>query len=217
MPSSTNSAPAAALDAVVTRYHRLERTASGATGLFVGLAAAGLVLLLPLWQGVLAAGSVWAGFRVPVFTTGGHARLRTPLSPQTIQQSFAGPRPPVLPLQWGIADEITPLERGAQYDLSYLFGLRSITMETTLTETPAAATDFELRVTAGDAPWGTYGVTLIEDADATVIEITVESDRRFGLRGLPSWLIAQRYYDPALTAQGYTVVSRERSLSLRRG
>ncbi|ERH06233.1 MAG: hypothetical protein J07HN4v3_01844 [Halonotius sp. J07HN4] len=217
MPSSPDSEPAAALDAVVTRYHRLERTASGGTALVVGLTAAGLILLLPLWQGILAAGVVFAGFRVPLFTTGGHARLRTSLSPTAIEQSFAGPRPPVLWLQWGIADEITPLERGARYEISYLFGLRSITMETTLTETPAAATDFELQVTAGDAPWGTYGVTLIQEADGTVIEIDVESDRRFALRGLPSWLIAQRYYDPTLAAQGYTVVSRERSLSLRRG
>ena len=224
MPSTSDADDSSSeLDAVVTRYHRLERAASGVTALLVGLAAAGVILSLPLWQGVLAAMIVLAAFRVPLFTTGGTARLRTGATPAAVRDAFAGSRPPVLALQWGIADSVTTAETGASFEISYLLGLRSITMATTIeessstsnTEPSAAATEFTLRVTAGDSPWGSYDVTLTEQDGDTLVEIDVRSDRRFGLRGLPSWLVAQRYYDTALDAQGYTVLDRERSLSLR--
>lgn len=204
------------LDVVVTRYRRIERAASWVTALLVGLVAAELIFSMPLWQGLLGAVAVLAVFRVPLFTTGGTARLRTTATPTAVREAFGGPQPPVLTLQWAIADDVTVTETGATYEVSYLLGLRSITMTTTLAETPASATDFELRVTVGDKPWGTYGVTLTEADGETLVEIDVRSDRRFGLRGLPSWLIAQRYYDAALAAQGYTVLNRDRSLSLRR-
>ena len=217
MPSMNDSGDATkTLDTVVTRYRRAERAASWATALFAGLVAAGLILFLPLWQGLLGAVAVLAVFRVPLFTTGGTARLRTTATPTAVRDAFSGSQPPVLILQWAIAEERTATTDGATFELSYLLGLRSITMSTTVAETPAAETDFELRVTAGDKPWGTYGVTLTDEADETLIEIDVRSDRRFGLRGLPSWLIAQRYYDAALAAHGYTVCARDRSLSLRR-
>jgi len=216
MPSLSDGEPPASLDAVVTRYRRAERAASWATALFVGLVAAGLIFSLSLWQGLLGAVVVLAIFRVPLFTTGGTARLRTTATPTAVREAFSGSQPPVLALQWAIADTRTTTADGATFDLSYLLGLRSITMSTTVAETPAANSDFELRVTAGDKPWGTYRVTLTDEVDATRIEIDVRSDRRFGLRGLPSWLIAQRYYDAALAAHGYTVCARDRSLSLRR-
>lgn len=231
MPSTSDADDSSAeLDAVVTRYHRLERAASGVAGLCVGAVAAGLILALPLWQGVLAAVIVLAVFRVPLFTTGGTARFRTTATPAAVRDEFAGPRPPVLALQWGIADSVTPTEPGATYELSYLLGLRSITMTTTIEEPPSTAgeassatrenpssapTEFTLRATAGGSPWGSYDVTVTEQDGDTLVEIDVRSDRRFGLRGLPSWLVAQRYYDAALDAQGYTVLDRQRSLSLR--
>ena len=217
MPSMSDSDDATEkFDTVVTRYRRVERAASWATALFVGLVAAELIFSLPLWQGLLGAVAVLAVFRVPLFTTGGTARLWTTATPTAVREAFSGAHPPVLVMQWAVAEERTTTADGATFELSYLFGLRSITMSTTVAETPAAETDFELRVTAGDKPWGTYGVTLTDEADETLIEIDVRSDRRFGLRGLPSWLVAQRYYDAALTAQGYTVCTRDRSLSLRR-
>ena len=232
MPSTSDAADIpSGLDAIITRYHRLERAASGATALLVGGGAAGLILALPLWQGVLAAALVLAAFRIPLFTTGGDARLRTAATPAAVRDAFAGPRPPVLALQWGIADSVTATETGAAYDLSYLLGLRSITMTTTIEESSstaaeesssmadrepsAVATEFTLRVTAGGSPWGSYDVTVTEADGDTLVAIDVQSDRRFGLRGLPSWLVAQRYYDAALDAQGYTVLDRQRSLSLR--
>ncbi|TQQ81538.1 hypothetical protein [Halonotius roseus] len=232
MPSTSDAADSSSeLDAIVTRYHRLERAASGVTALLVGLAAVGLILALPLWQGVLAAVTVLGAFRIPLFTTGGTARLRTGATPATVRDAFVGPRPPVLALQWGIADSVTTAETGGSFELSYLLGLRSITMATTIeessstagekpsstasTESSSTATEFTLRVTAGDSPWGSYDVTLTEQDGNTLVEIDVRSDRRFGLRGLPAWLVAQQYYDAALDAQGYTVLDRERSLSLR--
>ena len=120
----------------------------------------------------------------------------------------------MLAFQWGIANEVTATEHGGRYARSSLCGLRSVTMTTTVDDAATTA-DITLRVTAGDSPWSTYHVTLTDHGDTTVVEIDVRSDRRFGLRGLPAWLVAQRYYDAALEAQGYTVISRERSLSFR--
>lgn len=215
MPSTSDGAGVdPALNDVITRYHRVERAVSGATALLAGGIGAGLILLLPLWQGVLGAVAVLAGLRLPVVTTAGSARLETTASPATVRAAVTGPRPPMLAFQWGIANEVTATEHGGRYARSSLCGLRSVTMTTTVDDAATTA-DITLRVTAGDSPWSTYHVTLTDHGDTTVVEIDVRSDRRFGLRGLPAWLVAQRYYDAALEAQGYTVISRERSLSFR--
>lgn len=212
---SNDTDTSASFDSVVARYRRIERAVSWGAAILIGLLAAGLLFSLPLWQGLLAAAVVVVAFRVPLFTTAGAARLRTEASPAAVRDTFAGPQPPVLALQWAVADEVTATETGANYEISYLFGLRSITMSTTVTASSATSADFNLQVTAGDKPWGTYAVTLTEQDGATLAAIEVQSDRRFGLRALPAWLVSQRYYDAALSAQGYTVVTRERSLSLR--
>ena len=71
-----------------------------------------------------------------------------------------------------------------------------------------------LTVTANDKPGATYTIALREHDDETLVDIAWTSDRRSGLRRLPQWLIADRYYPAALTAQGYRVLNRDVTLSL---
>jgi hypothetical protein len=53
----------------------------------------------------------------------------------------------------------------------------------------------EIVVTAGGRPWATYVVSIDERGGETVVDVALASDRRFGLRRLPQWLLARRYRD----------------------
>jgi hypothetical protein len=64
-------------------------------------------------------------------------------------------------------------------------------------------------ITMGGQPWATYTATSTADADGTVVEVEYDSNRRFGLRRVPQQILAHRYRDDALNAQGYVVVERE--------
>ena len=221
MPADRNAVdvPQEAVE-VVSRYHRLERIASGA----LALSAAGLVvaavLWLPLVQALAAAIAVLATLRVPVFRSHGSARLGTDADPEAVHDDFAGPTPPVLATQWSVADEVRQTAEGAVYEVSYLFGLRSTSLTVDVRAPSSAdanldvADDFELVVTASGRPWATYAVSVDERDGRTAIEVAFASDRRYGLRRLPQWLLAQRYRDDVLAAQGYTVVERDVGLSL---
>jgi len=134
--------------------------------------------------------------------------------PEAVRADFESATPPMLAFQWGVADDVRSMADGAMYDLSYLFGLRSVTMvlETRLNVEDA---DYRLVVTTGSNSWGTYDVTITaSDSDETVVDVEWVSNRRFGLNRLPQWLIAERYCAAAFTAQGYTVVDRDTSLSV---
>jgi len=224
MPSTTDGRrpPDPDAAAVASRYRRLERPLSGAVALLVGVAAAVAMLSLPLLPGLGVAAAVILAARVPLFTSRGHTRLATDASPGAVREDFAGPTPPPLAFQWGIADAIRETAPGSTYEFSYLFGLRSTTMAV---ETHRDGNgDVRLVVTAGGRPWATYEVGLVdgggsEGADeieggGTTVDVTWASDRRFGLNRLPQWVVAERYRADALAAQGYTVVDREATLSL---
>ena len=60
-----------------------------------------------------------------------------------------------------------------------------------------------------DNPRATYTATVRDAADHTIVDVEFTSTRRFGLRRVPQRLLAERYRDAALVAQGYTVVARE--------
>ena len=75
--------------------------------------------------------------------------------------------------------------------------------------------DFELTVTANGKAWGTYLVSIDERERKTAIDVEYESARKFGLRRLPQWLVAERYRDEALAVQGYTITERDFNLSVR--
>jgi hypothetical protein len=86
------------VDAIVVadRYRRLERLLSGAVAVFVGVAVAAAVLLLPLLPGLGVAALVVLAVRVPLFTTRGTARLTTDADPDAVRGDFDGPTPPLL-------------------------------------------------------------------------------------------------------------------------
>ena len=120
--------------------------------------------------------------------------------------------------QWGIADDVDWDGDNATYDFSYLFGLRSANMTVDIAsgEKSDDGRDplIELRIRAEGKPWATYQVSIDEQDRITRITVEWTSDRRFGLRGLPQRLIAERYHADALSAQGYTTIERRRDSSI---
>jgi hypothetical protein len=200
--------PAAVAD-LAARYRRVERPLSGGLALLVGLLGAGALVVLPLGQGVVVAAVVLVAARAPVLRRTGRLVLATDIPPEAVEIDLRSATPPVLPFQWGVADSVRRTADGGRYEFVYLFGLRSVTMETAVADTDER---LELTVTGADRPWATYTVTTREDGDRTLVEVELASDRRFGLRRVPQWLVAERYREAALEAQGYSVVEREGSV-----
>jgi hypothetical protein len=220
MPSTTaNDRPADAI-AVAQQYYRRSRPLTYLFALtVVGIVVVGIGLL-PFLQWVGLTLVVVTAVRLPVFTTSGTVQLETTKTPATVREEFTGPFPPVLTFQWGLTDAVEATDSGGQYEISYLFGLRSVTMSTECHATPDAEdTDLELVVTANGSPWARYYISIHDDPESTpngrtVVDIDVEADRRFGLRRLPQWLVANRYRDAALDAQEYTVRERQNNISV---
>jgi hypothetical protein len=201
--------------AVARRYHRVERAVSGAVALGIGLAGAAAFLLLPPLWALVPIVALVALARAPVFRSGGRARLRADADQASVRDEFVGSTPPPLALQWGIADDVRTVEDGVVYDLSYLFGLRSVEMRVD-SETAEAATEpdrVELTVSANGRPWGSYTAWIEPVEGGTGITVEVQSDRKFGLRRLPQYLVVRRYRDAAIEAQGYETIQRSFSLS----
>jgi len=199
---------------VAERYRRIERPMSVAAVLPVGIAAGVAFVALTLVQALLVALLAVLAVRIPVFRTSGRATLVTDAPPEAVRRDLESPCPPGLAFQWGIADEIEQTEAGWAYDISYLFGRRSVRMNVEPRWDEGEDEDLALVVTAGGHPWATYYVTVAERAAETIVEIDQASDRRFGLRRLPQWFLARRYRDAALEAQGYRVRDRETSISI---
>ncbi|SFS12942.1 hypothetical protein SAMN05216559_4164 [Halomicrobium zhouii] len=228
VPGSDVDVPAEAAS-VARRYERIERPISWTVALLVGTVAAVALLTLPLVRGLLVAAAVLVAVRVPLFRSDGTARLVTDTDAAAVRADFESPCPPLLAFQWGIADAVRPTADGAEYELTYLFGTRSVTMETTV-HTPSSdggltdhaderdggevTDELELVVTAAGQPWATYAVSMEDRGDETVVDVSWQSERRFDLRHLPPWLVGNRYRPAALAAQGYTVVERDATLSL---
>lgn len=216
MPATNDSQRPREAVRVAKRYLRRERPLTGllviaAVSVFLGvyvltslLPAAGVAVLL-----ILIA-------RVPILRSQGTARLRTDADPETVVAAFSGPVPPILALQWGIADEVTTEDETATYRTSYLFGLRTavVTVSTRTYTTPDGAHDVELEVSANGNPWATYTATISETTEGTVVDIEYTASRRFGLRRLPQHLYAERYRTELLPVQGYTVVERDSHFGL---
>lgn len=212
MPSTAESVdrPADAV-AVAQRYHRLERlsTVGFAAAVVVGVLAA--VISLPTLPGLAVAAVAAVLVRFPTLRTSGTARLVTDADPETVIAAFSGPTPPVLALQWGVADSVHETDDGGEYEITYLFGLRSVTMRT---ETQVRDDTVALTVRAGGRPWGSYTTTIQATDEGTAVTVEWTSDRRFGLRRLPQWVVAERFRVPALAAQGYSVTERDAGLSI---
>jgi hypothetical protein len=196
--------------AAAKRYLRRERPLSA---LIVVLAVAGFLgtfVATSLAPAVVVGGLLIIVARAPIIESRGTVRLRTDEDAESVAESFTGPTPPILVFQWGIADEIRIGDEAVTYRLSYLFGLRSaeVTVETRTDRTPGDGRRIELELTVDGQPWSTYVVTVDTRDDGTVVEYEYTADRRFGLRRVPQRIVANRYRDEALEAQGYAVVER---------
>jgi hypothetical protein len=211
MPSTeTIERPQAALT-VARRYLRRERLVSGLTVTLVASLFLGTYVTTSLFPAVVVAAVLVVIARAPILQSTGTVRLRTDDDPETVLDAFTGPKPPVLALQWGIADEVTTDGSVATYVTSYLFGLRSVepTVHTQAETTPDGEHRVELAIVVNDTPWATYTATIRDADDHTIVEVEYTSSRRFGLRRVPQQVLAERYRDAALIAQGYTVVERD--------
>ncbi len=197
--------------AVVDRYRSRQRLL---TGLLVGLAFAPF-LGVYVWQGLIPAVVVALGtialLRVPVLSSRGTARLGTGDDPEVVADTFAGPTPPLLAFQWGLADTVINDGSTTTYTFGYLFGRRQAEMTVEARRTPLedGGIRIDLSVTANGAPWGTYTVEVGGDGEQTTVDIAYTADRRFGLRRLPQQVLMRRYQPDAFTAQGYTVLERD--------
>jgi hypothetical protein len=210
-PADTPSVPSDAA-AVADRYLRRERIATAVTALSVGLLGGAAVLVFPLGPALGAIVLLLVAFRLPVFRTAGTATLTTDAEPAAVREAFTGPTPPVLPFQWGIADSVRERDGGSEYEISYFFGLRSVTM--TVETAERADGSITLTVRAGGRDWATYTVSVQGTENGSTVDVEWTADRRFGLRRLPQTLLSARYREAALAAQGYTTREWDPSLSV---
>ncbi|WP_049934157.1 hypothetical protein [Haloplanus natans] len=210
MPSTrTVDRPQEALT-IAKRYLRRERPLSALIVVFAVVGFLGAFVATSLVPAVVVGGLLIVVARAPIIESRGTVRLRTDEDAESVAESFTGPTPPILVFQWGIADEIRTGDEAVTYRLSYLFGLRSVevTVDTRTDRTPDGGLRIELEVTVDGQPWSTYVVTVDTRDDGTAVEYEYTADRRFGLRRVPQRIVANRYRDDALEAQGYAVVER---------
>jgi hypothetical protein len=208
--TSTAERPGSALP-IAKRYLRRERPLSVLVAVLAVSLFVGTYLAASLLPAVVVAVLLLVALRAPVLQSSGSIRLRTDADPGTVADSFAGPTPPVLALQWGIADEVTSDDGTATYRISYLLGTRTaeVTVDARRETTPDGNPRIEMEITENDEPWATYTATVRSDDDGTLVDVAYASDRRFGLRRLPQRFVAERYREEVLTVQGYSVVDRE--------
>lgn len=215
MPSNTIERPEDGLR-VAKRYRRRERLLSG----LVIVVVVSLFLLTYVTASLLPAvvvAAVLLGLaRAPILQSRGTVRLQTEMEFEAVVAAFTGPTPPVLGLQWGVADAVVTEDGTPTYPTSYLLGLRSAnpSVHTRTVTTPNGEQQVELEVLVNDRPWATYTARISDDGEHTTIAVEYTSDRRFGLRRLPQQFLATRYRDVALSAQGYTVVGRDAHVGL---
>ena len=217
MPDDQHVDPPEAATTVAEQYLRRERPASVLLSVAVAAVFLGTFFVTSLLPAIAVGIGLLALVRAPIIRLQGTVRLRSEESVSAVAAAFSGPTPPVLPFQWGIADEITTDGPTATYHISYLFGLRTVemTVQTRTTTRDDGVREVQLEVAANDNPWSTYTVTIDRHDDRTIIEYTYESNRRIGLRRLPQRRIAKRYRDSALRAQGYTVLDRTAEHGIR--
>lgn len=89
--------------------------------------------------------------------------------------------------------------------------MRSVkpTVRTQVETSPNGELRVEITITVNNNPWATYIATIRIAGDHTIVDVEYKSTRRFGLQRVPQQLLAERYRDAALMAQGCTVVKRD--------
>jgi hypothetical protein len=249
-PPSSDIAPASSdVASAARRYHRAERAVSWLVAFVAVAVVLAAIDTLPLLPAAVVAVGIVTLARVPLVSRSGHTRLITDAEPAAVVAAFRSVTPPILAFQWAIADEVDPgsgdgdsddgrdsaggSPTRATYELSYLFGLRSVSMTLDVRSAEPAngggaaavgtrsATDasdvvdtLEVSATAGGRPWGTYRVTIRAADPGTVVDVEMTTDRRFDLRSVPQALVAERYVEAVFSAQGYRVADRSVSWSV---
>lgn len=199
--------------AIAQRYRRIERPATTLGAVVTFLVIVTTLFVLPLVQALLVVIAVLVLYRLPLFRADGSVELVTDADSDTVRAAFESAIPPTLALTWGLADSVRRTEDGGQYEISYLFGLQSVTYITEIRR-HSSGEEFELIVTENGKPWMSYTVTT-RDLDGKMgVTIDGVSDRGFALRRAPQWLVAKQFRDKTLDAQGYTVVERTESVHL---
>ena len=216
MPSESNVERPRDVSAVAERYFRAQALAIALLVVFVEGVILGTYLAISFLPAVVVGLSLIGVAWAPVFRTGGTFHLRTDDSPDAVVDALTGPVPPVLPLHWGMADEVDADGDAVTYRTSFLFGLRTTTVTVrTRTETaPDGTRRVELDLEENGDPWATYTADVNSDDSGTEIGVEYASERRFGLRRLPQALVTGRYREEALATQGYTIVERKRKVGL---
>lgn len=210
------------VQAVVRRYHRVERVSSIAIAVFVAVVAIAALLTLPFLVGLLVALGLVALARAPLIARTTTTSVATDADPATVVDEFDDATPPNIAFQWGLADDVRSTDDGGAYDFSYFFGLQSATMNVDVdiddrpSESPETdvVSTLEIVATTNGRSWGTHTVSVRDDGGETHLEIESTTDRRFGPLFLVQGLVADRYYEDVLAAQEYTVLEREWSLSV---
>ena len=205
--------------AIVQRYHRAERPVSWGVSIIL-IAVTGLALYyLPFLQALLVAAGVVAVARLPILRSYGTIELAADSDAETVRADFESATPPILAFQWALASDIESVSDGWVYEISYAFGLVTQTLKTEFRplspkKEEESESNFEILITENGEPWGTYTGFIEEQGEGTKIHIEYASDRRFGLRRFPQWLVAERYRDEALTVQGYSIIKRDLNLKV---
>ncbi|EMA06116.1 hypothetical protein KDQ40_21650 (plasmid) [Haloarcula marismortui ATCC 33800] len=217
MPSNQQLARPQQVLTIANSYLKRERPATVLLPVAALLVVAGVFAVTSFVPAIVVGGFLTTGFLVPLIQPRGTVRLRTDTDVTSVVDSFTSPVPPILPLQWGTADEVVVEDGIPVYTLSYLFGLCSA--EISLHRDSRSISDgshrTNLQLRMDGTPWSRYAVDVYDqDGQAEIeYEYEYEADQRFGLRRLPQRLITDRYFEAALRAQGYTVVERNRSVT----
>ncbi|PSQ43829.1 hypothetical protein BRD14_02450 [Halobacteriales archaeon SW_5_68_122] len=216
MPSETDVERPRDVSAIAERYFRAQALATALLIVFVEGVVLGTYLAISFLSAVVVGLSLIGVAWAPVFRTGGTFHLRTDDGPDAVVDALIGPVPPVLPLHWGMADEVDADGDAVTYRTSFLFGLRTTTVTVrTRTETaPDGTRRVKLELEMDGDPWATYTADVSGGDGRTDVDVEYASGRRFGLRRLPRALVTGRYREEALAAQGYTVVEQRREIGL---
>ena len=206
-----------AVHSAASRYWRRTLALRGVLGVGYSVITVVLVFTLPYILSLPTLVVLIGTLVAPVHKTGGVIELTTDRDADAVRDDFTTGIPPILGFQAALADDIRPAETGAEYDLSSVLGLRSKTMRVEaarVADTGDSDAPIELTVTVGGDPWGRYQVTIAERDDETAVTITINPDRRFGVRRLPDFIFGRRYRRHLFEPQGYTLVTDDTSVSL---
>ena len=204
------------LSSVLRTYQRVELLLRGSIALFAAFLVIGMYWLGSFVGAILIALGIAALLRIPLIEPCTETRLWTEQSPEDVHATFAGPRPPVLAIQWGLADAIAHEGPGeTQYTFTPMFRRGTGTMIVTTTVHGATASTGMCTIEAATTnhPWATLSIEWTEKEGGTIIDVIVHAERGFGLSYASQGIASYVLYDQILASQGLSITNR--SVSFR--